>query len=193
MLNAKQIAKIQKQVAIKVDAQIKKQDNQLKQQEILRKEVQKKDFETNILPHFLQIRKEITSIKNQSPDKGECFCVWNSKVYVLIDNFVKETQFNQNAIDAQHFDLIKDNQDKKYYQMTKEAFEIETQIYAWITKNFVTLKISITKAKLDTPDLFSLYSLGLLSGEFLEKFPTKTIHDLIAYFNIIDNQLHSLK
>lgn len=201
MLNQKQIEKLQKRVAIKVNEKFEKErvepDRIFIEIENKLKEKKKEYFFNNILPHLKQIKRGILNYEKKYTDRGPCLCIWSGKVYHLdgdravpVDKKIGLTEETIiSSLDS--FDQLGSDGDKKYFMLKKSEYEMEMTIKDWFIENFPHLKFAFVKVKQcqessqysDAHDhLSNLHLIGSLSQDFTKKFPSKNHLDFIKYY-----------
>lgn len=184
MFDAKQIKKIQKKAAPIVNIRLKNLEDAEKKRIEEQNRKKKEHFTKNILPHLIEIRDNIKRIQETHKDRGACFCVWKSKIYVLTENKAKETDINFDAA-FKYIELIEVANEKEYYMCKKDFFQKENKIYEWLIKHYATLKIAVAQMK-SSVNLSNALLVGNLVDDFTKNFPEKSPYDLIEYIKTFD-------
>lgn len=184
-MNKAQVAKLQKKVAREHESKKQKEAKKLNEEK-------------------RRITQQILHIEKDNHLRGNCVCCWNGIPYHVING---KLTVAKPLVD---FDLEKDpafdvifvrSSTEKYYLMAEDKYKQIAAIRKWFTDNYAILRIAVlNSSRSDIPAkerLDAIYTLGALSQEFLDKFPSLTRLDFIqmykTYDNLITNELHRME
>lgn len=168
MLNAAQMAKLQKKVAKEVDVKIKARE----EEERKRKE---------------SIKNMILFLEKENPERGACLCYYYGITYYveLKSKALRAVPIPPDFNDCDLMDARgKGKIDEELYYMIKPEIAKENdEILEWLKENYALVKIYSSKAR---EDISYALGLGTIYEKFQEKFPKKTMLDLISYIKMMD-------
>lgn len=172
-MNISQINKIRKRAEREVAARREKEE---------KKEQAHKD----------EIQKTIIEYESQYPKRGKCLCFWKGSTY-LIDDIEKQVRIDP-IIGSKElqtlFEKVGTTNGKTYYMLTGAAVEKQQEFMKWVSDKYGIIKmacVSIEKENSPAGDkLKNMYMLGAVREELRQKFPDRSMLDLIEAVKVLD-------
>lgn len=180
LLNNKQIQKIMKKAAVKVEEKFKK----IEEEEALKKKEH--------IHHLITIRETIKTIERKHPNRGRCCCIWGGTVYHV------DTKTNRTVPTMlppentkRVLECVVSHPDKKYYMFTEASYKEQKDTMDWMEAHYAEIKIAVHHANKGNPSevMSNTLYLGSIFEDFQQKFPDKSILDFLQLVKVIDTLL----